>query len=281
MTKLKIGDIVTFSHVRPSHWNKQGKMDSYLGKTVTLTNIYDFPNGLQRLFFQGSGNWMFLSTDLVNSSTSIFDIGCVIRLRKPFKVFRKYPNNEFDVCDEDGNCIKVKENEIYLSQLNNKQTMKAMKDAVLATAKSLLKANNTVTTLEIKTELRRDYPYYYWDQSTVSKYMADLAGDGVFNYKDNGTHRIYSLPKTTKSVIKSKVVLTKTTVGTPKKNKLSASAAMSLLGNTGFQKAEFKNGRVITLPEIKSQKKSASGYLVPKMHNVAKITVSGKTYEII
>lgn len=80
-------------------------------------------------------------------------------------------------------------------------TNQTMKNAVLATAKDLLKANNTVTTLEVKVELRKAFPHFRWKQHTdvstgvpgVSELMAELAVDGEFSFSDNGTYRIYSL----------------------------------------------------------------------------------------
>ena len=103
-------------------------------------------------------------------------IGDEVVLVEPFKVFRLLADGRLDVCDSEGNCISVNPNQVTLKQTN----MKAMKNAVLGTAKDLLKANNTVTTLEIKQQLRKDYPYFYWDQSTVSKFMDGFAGDGIF-----------------------------------------------------------------------------------------------------
>ena len=141
-------------------------------------------------------------------------IGTEVQIMRPFKIFRQLNDGSYDACDAHGNCLKVNPNEINILTKNQSE-MKAMKDAVLATAKQLCKANNTVTTLEIKTELRRDYPYYFWDQATVSNYMAQLAGDGIFNYTDNGTYRTYSLAKTpaTKTISSAKtlnIVVTKT-----------------------------------------------------------------------
>ena len=119
-------------------------------------------------------------------------VGDIAMVIKRFKVFRVFPDT-LDMCDDNGNCITVSKKIAFFEDYKLEHFMKAMKQAVLETAKSLLKANNKVTTLEIKLELRRDYPYYYWDQETVSSYMAQFAGDGIFNYTDNGTYREYSL----------------------------------------------------------------------------------------
>lgn len=65
---------------------------------------------------------------------------------------------------------------------------------VRQTAEALLKANNTVTTLEIKVELRKKYPHQAWYQSDISDVMNDFYSEGVFDYFDNGTYRVYSFP---------------------------------------------------------------------------------------
>lgn len=66
-------------------------------------------------------------------------------------------------------------------------------EKVLAIAKKLCTANNTVSNLEIKNELRRRYPYNRWDQKEISSIMNGYFQDGIFNFTDNGTFRVYSL----------------------------------------------------------------------------------------
>lgn len=73
----------------------------------------------------------------------------------------------------------------------NTQTFK---QTVLSVAQSLLKANNTVTTLEVKLEGRKQEPLLYWTQQAVSTVMDELAQDGILTYTDNGSYRIYSDP---------------------------------------------------------------------------------------
>ena len=70
----------------------------------------------------------------------------------------------------------------------------AKQEKVLKVAKELCKANNTVTTLEIKNELRRRYSTNKWNQSDISNLMSDFQKDGKFTFTDNGIFRIYSLP---------------------------------------------------------------------------------------
>ena len=43
-----------------------------------------------------------------------------------------------------------------------------------AAVTKLLQANNTITTLEVKTKLREDQPEYNWVQEDISKMMAKM-----------------------------------------------------------------------------------------------------------
>ena len=288
MAKLKRGDRITLPTIRPSHWNKKGEMDKFLGKSATIQSVYDKTDTLQQISFVtddnlSSGFWQFLSTDL----ESAFQIGDLVSLKREFKIFRDF-GERCDICDDDGNCLTVYKTEIFKTQLNS-NTMKAMKDAVLTVAKQLAKANNTVTTLEIKTELRRDYPYYYWSQASVSDYMSQLAGDGVFTYTDNGTFRTYSLTRTKISPIvapkASPIVATKTIAKAPvvRNKNLTVLQALDILQieSKNFVSAEFKDGKIVDAITIRGQKKSPSGYLGPKIGKVATIKVGKKVYKVI
>lgn len=213
----------------------------------------------------------------------------IVKLIRGFKVFRDFGNGTFDICDADGNCLKVSENEIYL--LNKTITMKAMKDAVLKVATDLANANNTVTTLELKTELRRDYPYYYWDQKAVSTFMDQLAGDGVFTYTDNGTYRIYSLTnqtgrvpaanltKTVKAGPNTANTVSQTVTGlVPQKSKVGWSKVLTLAVHPKFEGVVLVNGSFISKSNIKAQKKSAVGYISPKQGRIESIVVGKAQY---
>lgn len=57
----------------------------------------------------------------------------------------------------------------------------------------LLKPNNTVTTLEVKNELRRVEPNEVWNQDEVSATMDSLHTAGKLQFASNGTYRTYSL----------------------------------------------------------------------------------------
>ncbi len=220
-------------------------------------------------------------------------VGDEVRLMIPFRVFKIYEaTGLIDICSMEGDCIAVHPNQILI--LDKQLTMKAMKDAVLKVAQDLAKANNTVTTLEIKNELRRDYPYYFWTQDIVSKYMDQLAGDGVFSYTDNGTYRIYSLVGNTKAVTRSRTKgLTKTvkassgtiTVTNTKPMKVQAKRvtwqrALTLAGNPQFESVTLANGTTVTRNAIKAQKKSPVGYISPKQGRITAITVANTLYNV-
>ena len=229
-----------------------------------------------------------------------FKVGDIVTVIKRFKVFKVF-EEELDVCDEEGNCLKVLKKISFVQDYKNVNYMKAMKDAVQKVAQDLAKANNTVTTLEIKTQLRRDYPYYYWDQTTVSSYMDQLAGDGLFTYKDNGTYRIYSSVKPvsytgsasvtgttaatiTKNIVvkaKPKVVATPTISSvTPKKAKISTAKVLELAKDPKLVAFVLRDGTYINRSQIKGQKKSPLGYITPKVGKVQSVVVGAWQYNV-
>lgn len=302
MAKLiKVGDIIKLTSTRPYHWAKNGAMDEFLGKKVEVEYVSSPDKlGIQWITVKNAKSqrgipWSFLSSD-IESYSNPYKIGDEVVLVEPFKVFRLLPNNRLDICDSEGNCISVNRNQVKLKQTD----MKAMKDAVLAVAKSLAKANNTMTTLEIKTELRRDYPYYFWTQKVVSDYMDQFAGDGVFTYKDNGTYRIYSLTKTkatagpvSKSIVSvttstgggiakvSGAVATKKAAVKKSKNTVSRANVLKLVTGPNFESMSITGIGIVTLVTVKSQKKSVQGYLTPsKLSKLTHVKVSGKVYEV-
>lgn len=214
-------------------------------------------------------------------------VGDEVVLIEPFKVFRLLSDGRLDICDSDGNCISVNPNQVMLKTTN----MKAMKDAVLKVAQDLAKAKNTVTTLEIKVELRRDYPYYFWDQKVVSLYMDQLAGDGVFTYTDNGTYRTYSLVgikpvsvPVTKSL--NTIIITKSVsslaggVVKVQKTRIDHHQLLKLVANQKFVGLTLANGTVVSRQDIKRQKKSPLGYASPKLGKIKSIVVGTTQYNV-
>lgn len=103
-----------------------------------------------------------------------------------------------------------------IQQLNTK---------VLDTMLEMLKPNNTLTTLELKLELKNKG--ISLNQETISKFMSVKADEGLLSYTDNGTYRTYSLikqqPIKTQSTImdypKTEIVNKTTLIETLKNNK--------------------------------------------------------------
>ncbi len=173
-----------------------------------------------------------------------------------------------------------------------------MKDACLTVAKDLLKANNKVTTLEVKVQARRDYPYFFWDQKTVSAFMDQFAGDGLMSYTDNGTYRTYSLlkpaisapsvaakPALTKRVVAGKgtantVSTTGLLVAKVKKTKIDTYKLQSLIADPQFNGLVLANGATVTRVDIKNQKKSPLGYATPKLGKIKSVIVGATQYNV-
>jgi hypothetical protein len=107
----------------------------------------------------------------------------------------------------------------------DKQTnsIKRLAEVQNATDK-LLKVNGRVTTLEIKVALRAEYPKLTWNQNEISDIMDQFAKQGLYNYTDNGTYRIYTsvtAPKVTK--------VTTPKVTSSKGSKISKSSALNMI----------------------------------------------------
>lgn len=196
----------------------------------------------------------------------------------PIKV--QWDNGEYNLYNvEDLKLFKTKE-------MTGTLTSKMMKDAVQNTAKKLLKANNTVTTLEIKAELRIKYPHFYWTQSSVSSIMDELYHDGLFSFKDNGIYRTYSHPTATKKVNSTTIKK----VSAPRKvakapsvvaqSTISKTKALDLIKNSKghFFTATFtkkdNTQRTINCQYLKDQTASDLGYV--KVKEAAKLKANPK-----
>lgn len=83
----KVGDKVLLANKRPDKWNDEGKMDKYLGKVVTISNIR--LNYVGNIFFEITENnpkkdgwdkkWVFYPNDIVKKVSGTF--------------FKKLPND--------------------------------------------------------------------------------------------------------------------------------------------------------------------------------------------
>lgn len=102
------------------------------------------------------------------------------------------------------------------TKMANTNTDAVRKGLVLACAQTLLSPNNTVTTLEIKTQLRKTQPAYHWTQAVVSAIMDDFSANKVFTYTDNGTYRTYSDPSRVSMTKSPRVRASKKTTVTKK-----------------------------------------------------------------
>lgn len=174
--------------------------------------------------------------------------------------------------------------------------MKQMTDAVIDTAKRLCSAQNKVTNLEIKVELIKTHPQFFWTQGFISATMDTAYNDGMFTYQDTSTagnyHRVYSLVTTTGALAKTgirKVVKTKGVVKTvkvstkkPKALKstvktISRTKALELMENNRghFFTATFvskkKGERTINCQYLKDQTYSRLGYVKVKEAIKAKV----------
>ncbi len=138
-----------------------------------------------------------------------------------------------------------------------------MKDPRIAligkTFKKLLKANGTVTTLEIKTDLRTEFPYYRWEQQFISDEVANIATTEGYSFKFNGTFRTYTN------------IPVKTSIPTPRKSgTISRKTALNMMQKSGgkFITVEFvkddKTVRTLNGQYIKDQKMSPLGYVLMK-----------------
>lgn len=94
--KLKVGDKVKLKNRRGKEWNRNGKMDKYIGKIVTVSNI-TFGNGFTIKEDDGRGfpRWVF----------RLEDIEYVVKQ----KHFKSLPNNYTGTIEVENGFIQEKE----------------------------------------------------------------------------------------------------------------------------------------------------------------------------
>lgn len=146
-------------------------------------------------------SYMYKVNDKLEILANIFsghgyNVGDIVDVTR---IFYSKGQEYYDTCNKKtGDCwtIDPRDVKLYLKYTKAKTSkkMNTFKQAVLDAATKLLKANNTVTTLEIKTELRTTQPDLYSTQEKVSETMDEYAIEGKFEYTDNGTYRTYSYP---------------------------------------------------------------------------------------
>ena len=153
----------------------------------------------------------------------------------------------------------------------NKMNNLQRKAAVLKTANELLFANNTVTTLEVKNKLRKNFKNEQWFQNTdfgsgiegVSELMNELASEGKFNYKNLGTYRVYTqgvtpvvtASSTPQSAAAETSFMKGTKATTVVKAPVKAKAQSFVSKTTVFNKLKESNGRFISVTWTKNDGK--------------------------
>lgn len=147
--------------------------------------------------------------------------------------------------------------------LKKGEDMRYMKQACFLAAMDLLKANNTVTTLEVKLRLRKDEPKFNWSQVVVSRFFDELVTEGkLVVTADNGTYRTYSDPTTiaTKVKLSGTYGTTKkaTVKAVPKKTSSVAKAVpkgRSILRKTALELMKNSKGQFFTAVFLKKDGK--------------------------
>lgn len=97
---LKVGDKVKLKNRRGSYWNQEGEMDKYMGKVVTISNIYSFTERQVFTIKEDDGNnwfkkWYFFSED----------IECVVKQ----KHFKSLPNDYTGTIEVENGFIQKRE----------------------------------------------------------------------------------------------------------------------------------------------------------------------------
>lgn len=133
-----------------------------------------------------------------------FSIGEIVKIKKvytnDYHAYGLYDSDNWFITDEE--CVLATKDDM-IRYISNK----------------LLKANNTITTLEVKIELRTKFPRIKWNQSEIHDYFVNGVNNNIFEVvDDNGTYRTYASKnksKTNKSMKKPiKVPISNVTVGT-------------------------------------------------------------------
>jgi hypothetical protein len=125
-------------------------------------------------------------------------------------------------------------------------------DKVFEVAEKLCVANNTVTTLEIKNELRKVYPKKNWSQSEISQVMSDFYVAGKFTYYDTGVFRIYSLTNAQITNQLNAVFTAATTTPVAKVAKVKVPTTIARISRNGaLDLIKNSNGKFFTVTFIK------------------------------
>lgn len=188
---------------------------------------------------------------------------------------------------------------------NSTVTDNIRKGLVLKTAQRLLKPNNTVTTLEIKNDLRLSNKAIKWNQDFISEAMDSFSGMGIFNYVSNGTYRTYSDPTrpVTKAIVSVPAKVVTKTPTRSRKGGISTKDALKLMQESKgrfftvtFDKKSTGSERILNCQYISGQKitgnlvkvKEASLLLKKDpnpvrsfdLNTLKKVSISGKVFNV-
>jgi len=238
--KYKVGDIVTIVDNNSSH-------DFPIGTEVKLLTLeFDEPDGnhYKAEALDGSDWWYVNDREIKKVKMARYKVGDKVKILKDESGHKfpigsvveiteidKYNKDSYGSLAQDGFTWWFSHKEIELaSRVKNKvktvkssKMTKTMQDAAFKTVKQLLVANNTVTTLELKNQLRKDYPLYFWTQSIVSGIVQDFVDNGKLTIvDDNGTYRTYADP--TQPARKSTVVVGKSNTASTKATTVTVTA---------------------------------------------------------
>lgn len=132
------------------------------------------------------------------------------------------------------------------------------KGLVLGTAQRLIAKNGKTTTLDIKNDLRKNHPNYYWPQNTdnnclgVSEIMDGFFNQNLFAYSDNGTFRTYFNPVTAKkAVVKSATKNPSVKKAKPAKKAKSFTTTGTISRKKALDAMKNSGGRFFTVVFIK------------------------------
>lgn len=134
-----------------------------------------------------------------------------------------------------------------------KQLKETAEDIVWAEILKISKAVNRFTTLEVKINLRTNYPLEFWDQQIVKKCFDHFVSKGNLIFESGPTFRVYSV----NHIKQSKVMSTINVTTVSKATSISPSALVS--------KIEENKGKLTTIKFIKdsnNEERVANGIFV-------------------
>ena len=145
--KLKVGDKVKLKNRRGQEWNRNGKMDKYIGKLVTVSDIW-YGNGFTIKEDDGRGfpRWVFC----------LEDIEYVVKQ----KHFKSLPNDYTGTIEVENGIIKEKEILDEAEKRYLKAVMRPFKDRVRYISKEDCYDGDCYISIELGNGEHIDLPYF-------------------------------------------------------------------------------------------------------------------------